>query len=1592
MSIHETGECDPDRTARTDLVRDSESAGPAANWCRGRLLTTSALCTATLLAFGVPVQAQVTIDNKTDTVIGTGGGTQASPWNIGGPLTVGDLSSGRLDITAGGEVNNTAGFIGLIGGNGTVTVDGTGSTWTNSQDISVGHGGTGSLSITGGGAVSNTFGSVGDVSGSVGTVTVDGAGSTWTNLETLDIGYAGTGTLSVTNGGAVVASGPWNELKYVNIASSSGSTGTLNIGAAAGDAAVGAGKLTAGELWFGSGTGTLNFNHTEDYYEFTVDISGAGTINQLSGVTDLSGDSSGFTGTTYADGGTLLITGQLGGSGGIIGSSAGTTGDVSVLRSGASWTTTTLRVGDQGNGTLTIAGGGTVSSGDAWIGNASGAIGTASVTGAGSSLAASNGVDIGRFGTGTLNILDGATVTAGNDSFIGARSGSNGTVNVSGDGSSFEMGSNDLFAGDEGTGVLNVTEGGEVSTAASYIGDDSGSSGEVTVTGSGSKLTNSDNLVVGFEGNGTLSIAEGGSVTNTYGWIGDATTASGTANVDGDGSIWTNSQTLIVGNSGAGTLNVTVGGAVSSNAGYVGNSTGSDGKVTVDGAGSSWMNASFLTISEIGAGTLDITNGGAVSNTLGFIGSGAGSNGAVTVTGAGSTWTNSANVVVGSIGTGTLTIADDGAVRAGGGSGNVVIANDVDATGTLNIGAAAGDMAAGAGMLDAANVIFGDGDGALVFNHTEGDYDFGAAISGDGAINHLSGTTTLTGDSSGFLGTTNISGGFLRLEGTLGGVLRVNNGALAIDNGGMANSTLDSTIGDDTGDVAFATVTGPGSTWTNANDLFVGDFGTGVLTILDGASVSDNTAYVGKTTDGTGTVTVNGTGSSWDHSSMFSIGYSGEGILKVENGGSVSAEDGYIAYNAGSEGTVTVTGAGSIWDTDATIIGDHGTGRITIADGGALVTTNGYLGAETGTGIATVTGSGSKWTSAQRLVIGDFATGTMTIADGGVVRSDAGIVDLGKELGANGTLNIGAAAGDTAVGAGTLDAEMVQFGQGAGTINFNHTDTDYEFAVDLSRPLGSGTINHLAGVTRLSGDASAFDGTTNVTGGTLYVNNALGGTVNVTGGALGGSGTLGTVAIASGGTVAPGNSIGTLNVGDITIAAGSTYSVEVNSAGQSDLINATGTVTINGGTVTVVPFPDYALDTVYTIVTAAGGMTGTFDAANFGGSSLFITPTLTYDGNNAFVTLGKTTFGAVAMTPNQIAAASGADSLVSGNAVFDAIGVLGTAAQARAAFDAISGEIHASTKTALLEDSRFPREAAMDRLRVTRGGVGADDSAQIEDRFSENSGPWGQGFGSWGPWDSDGNAAVLDRAIGGFLMGGDAVVWENARFGVLGGYSRSNFSVDDRLSSGTADTYTLGVYGGGEWDSFALSGGLAHSWHSLDTSRSAAFTGFTDSLSASYGARTLQAWGEAAYGFETGAVRFEPFANLAHVSLATDGYTESGGAAALSAAANVVSATFATLGLRAETDVSLGELEAKLSGMVGWQHAFGGAPNAQMAFTSGGNAFTIAGVPLAQDSLVFDAGFDVNLTDSATLGFAYGGQLGSGIQNHSASLSLNVKF
>ncbi|WP_146119591.1 autotransporter domain-containing protein, partial [Phyllobacterium phragmitis] len=835
--------------------------------------------------------------------------------------------------------------------------------------------------------------------------------------------------------------------------------------------------------------------------------------------------------------------------------------------------------------------------------------------------------------------------------------------------------------------------------------------------------------------------------------------------------------------------------------------------------------------------------------------------------------------------------------------------------------------------------------------------------------------------------------------------------------------------------VGDGTATGAGftatiaSNLTGAGSLEKTDLGTLVLTgantYTGGTTISAGT-LIGNATSLQGNI-VNNAALTFDQASAgtYAGAISGSGALTKDGAGALTLT-GANTYTGG-----TTISAGTLIGNATSLQGDiannaaltfdqgtagtfagviSGTGALTKVGAGALTLTsaNAYTGGTTvsaGTLIGNTTSLQGNIANNAALTFDQASAGTyagVVSGTGSLTKSGAGALTL---TGAN------SYTGGTTISAGTLIGNTVSL-QGDIANNAALTFDQGTAGTYAGIVSGSGALTKAGtGQLTLTGDSSAYTGTTAVTAGLLTVNGSLGGATNLSGGTLGGSGTLGNVTIASGGTLAPGNSIGTLNVANVTFNAGSTYTVELNDGGfvagtNNDLLNATGTASILGGTVHVTPEngtdtgTTYTDGATYTILTATGGVTGTFDTVT--DDYAFLDFTQSSDPNNVFLTSVLIGGGGgdvdvddgnacatLGLTSNQNATCGGVLSIGSGSLHTALINL--SNAEAPIALDRLSGELHASTKTALIDDSRFAREVALDRLRVAFGGTGAG-AGQATRETPEGATLWAQGFGVWSHWNGDGNAAPLDRSIGGLFMGADAEIADNVTLGLMGGYSHSSLDLDDRASSATVDSYTLGAYAGGAWDAFSLKGGVAHSWHSLDTSRSVAFAGFSDSLSASYNARTFQAYTEAAYSVEYGKARFEPFANLAYVHLNTDGYTESGGDAALTASGSSSNATFTTLGIRGETQVYLGGLNARLSGGLGWRHAFGDTPTATQSFSAGGDAFTVTGVPLARDTLVLDAGFTLDLTDSATLGLSYNGQLGSGLADHSAKASLNVRF
>ena len=394
-------------------------------------------------------------------------------------------------------------------------------------------------------------------------------------------------------------------------------------------------------------------------------------------------------------------------------------------------------------------------------------------------VASGNAIEINNYASGTVTlsapILDntgtsvnfkgtGTTVLAGVNTYTGSTSIRGGTLEVVAGGSITHTTADMVVgksSGDNGTLKLM---GGAISNNFATLGLDAGSFGTATV--SSGTWTISSNLTVGNNGTGVLNLSGTGAISSSAlgSILGQNAGSLGTANVSG--GTWTTSN-LRVGGSGTGVLNLSGTGAISNGIHAVlGFSAGSIGTANVSGG--TWTSSNHsLTVGSSGTGVLNLSGSGAVSNTSGTLGNSAGSSGTANVSGG--TWTSSGDLTVGSSGTGVLNLTG-GTVHSGGvaGTGTVALGNAGDGSGTLNLG-----TGGAVGTLNAATVTGGAGTAVVNFNHT-GSYSFDRALTGALSVNKLgSGTTTLSGTGNTYSGTTVVDSGAIVVNGSITGTAGV---------------------------------------------------------------------------------------------------------------------------------------------------------------------------------------------------------------------------------------------------------------------------------------------------------------------------------------------------------------------------------------------------------------------------------------------------------------------------------------------------------------------------------------------------------------------------------------------------------------------------------------------------------------------------------------------------------------------------------------------------------------------------------------------------------------------------------------------------
>ena len=1114
------------------------------------------------------------VTNGTHVTLG-GGFTQstASTINITGSGSTFTTGSNTFDFRGGGAVNVTAGGtlsawqyldIGNTA-NGTVIVDGAGSSMiasVSSNFLGVA-GGVGSLTIRN--AASGSLGgyliAIGTTAGTQGNLRVESG-------ATVTLGGSTVAESAASTTGSIVVTGTGSTLTQTG-------SSTLMLGAASLSSAT----LTAASGGtFTSGTGQTTVNATG-----TINING-GTYNAngnmvLNGTLncDATGSFSLAAGKTLTvqNGGDFLSVGghSFNSAANVVVTGSGSTlmdsyrlgfggGNVTTVQSGGLVSTDFCTIGVSSNGTVIVDGGTFNTTGASGLQLSDGGA-TGSLTYRNAATGSLRGVFMGStIVTGSSAILaleSGATVTADNIYMVSTSITGSASLSVSGTGTTLTQNGTSaltLGAASLSSATLTAASGG---TFTSGTGQTTvNATGTINITG-GTYNANGNMVLNGTlnrDATGTFSLAAGKTLTIQNG--GDFLSAGGhgfnsSSNVlvTGSGSTLIDANSLSF--SGGNVTTVQSGGLVSTAFCTIGVS--SNGTVIVDGGAFSTTGASGLQLSDGGAtGSLTYRNAATGSLRGVFMGS-------TIVSGSSAflTLESGATVTADNIYMVSTSLTQSASLSVSG-TGTTLTQNGASA---LTLGAAAASTAT---MTVTNGGTFTSGTGSFTVNPTGtvnidgGTLTVNGAFTNRGTFNFSSGTLNLSGPNNLTVGTGGLLGNDLTLTSTR---------TLSV----AGTTTIDATRTLSINGGTFRT-----GTLTNNGTL---DFEKGTLGITGAGGLTIGSGVLGST------VTL-GSGANLEVANTTTIaagallrvdggGFSGNAI---SNSGTLDHRDGTLNFSGtlmnNSAGRVFVSGiaapAGNI----------SNAGRITLQDGLGLLG-----GAGTLTNTSLVTGDGT-------------ITRPVTNGATGTIRAEAG-----KTLAITGTF--AANAGTLALDGGTLDfanaitnsATGFISGRGSlytggltnsGVMAFSGGITDIHGDVVLSS--GSRVVTAGAGSTTTFFDDVVHNGTEIFTGAgasTVFFGSQTGA------GAFTGTGTIYYI-----GDLRPGNSPATVNYGgNVVLSESSRITIELGGLTrglQYDSLNLAGSIQLHG-TLDLVSINGFtpAAGNIFDITDAAA-INGTFDS------------------------------------------------------------------------------------------------------------------------------------------------------------------------------------------------------------------------------------------------------------------------------------------------------------------------------------------------------------------------------------------------------------
>ncbi len=796
----------------------------------------------------------------------------------------------------------------------------------------------------------------------------------------------------------------------------------------------------------------------------------------------------------------------------------------------------------------------------------------------------------------------------------------------------------------------------------------------------------------------------------------------------------------------------------------------------------------------------------------------------------------------------------------------------------------------------------------------------------------------------------------------------------------------------------FGTIAGGvfGISATNAANII--NFGT----ITGGISISASASNV---TNNLGTIS----------GSIFGISAN---IATVHNSGSISGGTfGIFATTAtvDNSGTILVAAGGrGINATDTASV----TNSATISGGAFGIFANNFAdvsnsGTVLGTSFGVSAASGNVTNS-----------GTISGATGISFGGTSKVFDAGTITGTGGTAINFASGSNTLTLAPGFVVNGKVIGAGSDTFQLGGTGSatfDLSLIGAVQQYEGFSTFNKVGNSSwTVTGTFSQPDPWT-VASGTFLVNGDLSAASGITvdsGATLGGTGTLSSTNVNNGGTLAPGlpNSIGTLHViGNLVLASAASYLVQVSPVAAS-LTSINGTATIGGTLVANGTGGAYTVGQKFTVLSASGGVTGTFANLAVTGAFGSTQPTVTYDANDAFLVLAPAALASRLPPGSPTNATNVADAIDAANSGTPPLAFQNLfnlpAQQLQNALTELSGEAATGAQDAAFQITNEFLSLMIDPFGDNHVGSQPAD-VPVSPRLKALKAPrassvaatqlrvWSAAFG--GTDNTNGDPAGLgshDLATHtfGFATGLDYRMAPDATVGFALAGGGTSWNLSQGLGGGRSDVFQAGIYGARKFGAAYLSGALAYGLHWASTSRTVTVGG-TDQLNANFDAQSFGGRLEGGYHV-TSWVPFQltPYAALQAQNFSSPVYSESA-AAGVSPFALGYNAQTAT-GVRGEIGswadkafVFANGGGVHLIGRIAWAHDWQDNPQIGATFLGlPAASFVVGGAVRPPDLVLLTNGAEWQWRNGWSLLTKFDGEFAGGSQTYSGTARLRYAW